>query len=450
MTDLASYAFLFSDIVDSTPRWEQAPDAMAVELALHDDLLSGVVDRNGGRVVKHTGDGILAVFEESDGAIAAALDAQRSMLDAEWLGAEPLRIRIGLDLGAAHERGGDFFGPVVNRAARVMAAAGGMQIVLTADCRAGCEQPPSGVSFVDLGEHRLKGLSRPQHLFELAHADLPGDHEPIRSLNASIGNLPPRPGPIVGRAEELRAVIDALAASQLVTLVGPGGVGKTRLALAASHEVAPAYPDGGWFVDLSSIAEPDALPELLGSTFGVQQRQGESMWVTLHDALANRRLLLVLDNCEHVLDAVTAFVQSQPAASPMRVLATSREPLQCPRERRIRLETLATPSDARTVSVEEAAACSAVQLFVERAHAVDHRFTLDESNLGAVVDICHRLDGLPLAIELAAARLESLPIEAISKRLEASIALLRTTSTAVSARQPRAHRDTRLELRSPR
>jgi predicted ATPase len=433
VTERHEITVLYSDIVDSTAIWERATEDMASDLAHHDQLLSGIVEAKAGRVIKHTGDGIVAVFDDVDNALEAALDAQLAMLASRWVGVEPLRIRVGVHCGVAQPRAGDYFGPAMNLGARVMSAAAGGQILLTDACvaRGG---PPSGTGLRDLGDHRLKGIARPQRIYALTHPELPECGEPIGSLNTTIGNLPPATIDLVGRTAELTRVVAALEECAHVTIVGPGGVGKTLLAVHAAHTLAPRLPDGVWFADLGSIGDPHALPDLLGSMFGLQQRQGENMWTTLRDALAHRQLLLVLDNCEHLLEDVAGFVTSIAGHASLRTLATSREPLRCAGERRIRLEPLAAPESAE-LRTDDALKWPSVELFVARARSVNAAFALNEESTGPVVDICRRLDGLPLALELAAARVESLPVDAIARRLERGIALLRTTSSTVNERQ---------------
>lgn len=409
--------FLFTDIVDSTPRWESAPDEMRVALPLHDHALGEAFSAAGGDVVKHTGDGMLVVFDDADLAVAAAVDAQRR-LDELFTESEPLRVRMGLDCGSATPHGRDYIGPVLNRAARVMSTAHGGQIIVTDDVRTRCRQP--NVSFSDRGRHRLKGIASAVHLFEVLHDGAPTGSEPLRSLNPSTGKLPVVSSSLVGRDDELARVTAALEASSIVTLLGPGGVGKTRLALEIGRSAADRYPDGRWFVDLAQVDTDSDVGEIVAESLGVQRRLGESWAETVHQALDPLTALLIIDNCEHLLEATGALIEGL-SGTTLRVLATSRVPLQIAGERRVRIDPL-----DRT---------AAMTLFAERAAAIDDRLVSRPGFDDSCREICDRLDGLPLALELAAARLETLSVEAIAERLTADIGLVSSSAPALSDRQ---------------
>lgn len=409
---------------------------MAQALSRHDAIISDAVVRAGGRVLKHTGDGVVAVFSDASSALRGAIGAQRALARTDWTTVGGLEVRMGLHSGLAHERDGDYFGPVMNRAARVMSAANGGQIVCSESCRRAVGVDGlDGAVLVDCGEHRLKGVGTPIRLFEVTDPEMPADHPPLRSLNVFLGNLPTAATPLIGRDAEVHDLSGLVTQHDVVTLVGPGGVGKTRLALEVARALAVRLPDGAWFVDLAAMPAHADLTEEVGLMLGVQQRRGQTMQETLRDVLASRTLLVVLDNCEHVIDSVASFIEDSVIATGTKALATSREPLHVAGERRYRLGALSTPADAGVSDADDVARCSSVELFIQRGRAVCPDLVLAPSDVQRIGDICDRLDGLPLAIELAAARLESLSVDALVERLGERLTLLRSTSRRGAARQ---------------
>jgi predicted ATPase/class 3 adenylate cyclase len=395
--------FLFTDLEVSTRLWEQEPEAMRAALARHDLVLREAVAAHDGQVVKGTGDGVHAAFATADGAVGAAIDAQLALGDEEWAVSEPLRVRMGLHTGVAELRDGDYYGSAVNRAARLMAMANGGQVVCsqaTADLMR--DGLPEAVALIDLGEHRLRGLSRVERVFQVCSRGLPSEFPPLHTQEAFAGNLPTQVTSFIGREEELRAVADALASSRLVTLTGVGGVGKTRLALQVAAEVLPRYGDGAWLVELASASDSESMMQVVAATLGVSPRAGMSLAGSIVDFLRTKRLLIVFDNCEHLLEHAASLVESVVRdCRGVDVLATSREGLAIAGEQLWPLRSLAVPSESR---VDVVAASAAVRLFEERAQAVSPSFVVDGSNAAAVTEVCRRLDGVPLAIELAAAR----------------------------------------------
>jgi predicted ATPase len=349
--------------------------------------------------------------------VAAALAAQRTLVDQNWPEAISLRVRVGLHTGEAEERRGDYFGPEVNRAARLMAVAHGGQILCsqaTADLVGG--HLPAGVSLVDLGVHRLRDLSEPQRVFQVVDG-MSSRFPPLLSMDAFPGNLPLQVSSFVGRDIELARVAKAFGEARVVTLTGVGGVGKTRLALRAAAEELPRYREGAWLVELQAVRDPEAVADAVASVFGVTARAGMSTLETLAEFLSSKQLLLVLDNCEHLLDPVAEMVEALEGACPgLVVLGTSREGLAVEGERVIPVPSLSAPAadaDLGSVSGSEA-----VRLFVDRAGWVDPDFELTEHNAPAVAQICRRLDGLPLAIELAAARVSAMTPAELAGRLD--------------------------------
>jgi class 3 adenylate cyclase len=401
--------FLFADIEGSTRLWERYPDAMPKALGQHDDLLRAAVESCGGHVVNTTGDGLFAVFGRADSAVAAALAAQNSLAAADWGATGRLRVRMGLHTGHSEFRDGDYHGPAVNRAARLSAAGHGDQVLLSGATEALVgDVLPEGAELADLGEHRLRDLARPVHVFQLVHPTLPTDFAPIRSLDELPGNLPRQLTSFVGRDDEVRSLSALVGDRPLVTLTGVGGVGKTRLAIEVAAEAAPGFPDGVWLCELAPVTDQSAVCETLAASLEVRLAMpGRALDDLLLEYLAPKRLLIVLDNCEHLLATVADLVQVIVRRCPrVAVLATSREGLALPGEQIVAVPALGLPhADADRDAISEA---EAVRLFCDRAVAVNADFLLTADNSATVARLCRRLDGIPLAIELAAARVRSL------------------------------------------
>jgi predicted ATPase/class 3 adenylate cyclase len=411
--------FLFTDVEGSTRLWEDHPDAMRAAMARHDELLRGAVESSNGFVVKGRGDGLHAVFATADAAVRAAIDCQHAMRAEDWPVTEPLRVRIGIHTGAAELRDGDYFGSAVNRAARLEAVAHGGQVVCshaTADLAR--DALPEGVALVDIGEHRLRDLSRPERVFQVEAPGLDATFGRLGSLDAFPGNLPVQLTSFVGRDDEVAAVTKALDESRLVTLTGVGGVGKTRLALQVAADVLPRFGDGAWLCELAAAGGPEAMVQVVAATLGVSPRPGLSLEGSIREFLAPKALLMVLDNCEHLLDAAGRLADGVLRECPgVRILATSREGLAVAGEQVSPLRSLALPDQAALLDSD------ATRLFVERARAVRPEFA-PEANRQAVAEICRRLDGVPLAIELAAARVAVMGPVDIASRLDERFRLL--------------------------
>ena len=402
--------FLFTDIEGSTRLWEERPDEMRAALAEHDALVRGAIDAHGGYVFSTGGDGFAVAFSRAHDAVDAARKAQAA------LAVHPLiRVRIGIHTGEVQERDGDYFGPAVNRAARIMAVGHGGQVLLSAVTQA----LVASAEVVDLGEHRLRDLTSRERVFQLGEARFP----PLRSLDAFPTNLPFQVHELLGREDESLATVTALTERRVVTLTGAGGVGKTRLALHVAADLTPRYPDGTWVVELAPISEENAVAGAVAAALGVQQRAGLSMTESLVEYLRSKCVLLVLDNCEHLLDGAAALIDALLAGcGAVRVLATSREPLGVAGERVQRVGSLAVPEAG--LPAAEMALVAGVALFVDRAQATGASFRLDESTATAVGEIVRRLDGIPLALELAAARAESLGAVQIATHLGERFRLL--------------------------
>jgi len=409
--------FLFTDLERSTRLWEEQPEAMQDALARHDELLKEAVEAHRGHVIKGTGDGLHAAFATANDAMAAAIAAQRALATEPWGAIGPLRVRMGLHTGVTEERAGDYFGPVTNRAARLMSVAHPGQVLCsqaTADLVR--DALPPSVGLIELGSHRLRDLDRPEIVFQLTHPELAAGFPPLMAA-VHAGNLPRQVTSFVGHDDDLMAIATELEHTPVVTLTGVGGVGKTRLGLEAATHAAAAYRDGAWLCELAGIREADAVPGAVLEAFGVEPRQGVSIHDGLLQFLRSKELLLVLDNCEHLLRPVARLVTEIVRTSPgVRVLATSREGLGVAGERIVAVASLEVPDAAGDIT--EIAASNAVRLFVERARAVRAGFVIDATNASAVAEVCRRLDGVPLAIELAAARVAMLTPGELAQRLD--------------------------------
>jgi predicted ATPase/class 3 adenylate cyclase len=404
--------FLFTDLEGSTRLWDDLPDAMGPALKVHDGVLRRCVESHGGYLVKMTGDGAHAAFATASDAIASAIDVQLGLQRAEWGATGPLRVRIGMHSGTAEARDGDYFGTAVNRAARLMAAAHGTQIVCsraTADLAR--DALVDGTSLDDLGDHQLRDLGTPERVYQVTHPHLPADFPPLRTLDAYAGNLPLQVTEFLGREEALADLAKLLPVSRLVTLTGTGGVGKTRLAVQAAASALPHYADGAWFVDLAPIDDGRFIATEIANTMHLPEHRQGDRTDALVAALALRHALLVLDNCEHVVDAVAELVDVLlRRCAHVRVLATSQE-------------VLGVEGEA-TYPVRPLAGEDATRLFVERAAAARHGFALSSENAAAVEELCRRLDGIPLAIELAGARVSSMSPAAILEHVDERFRLL--------------------------
>jgi predicted ATPase len=396
--------FLITDIEGSTRRWEAEPDSMRAALAEHDDVLRSAIESRGGWLFKHTGDGVCAAFASAPDAVTAAVDAQRRL---------SLPVRMGVGTGSAELRAGDYFGPAVSRAARVMAAGHGGQILVAASTAAVVD----GVELIDLGEHRLRDLSGVHRIFQVRAVGLSEIFPPLRTLDTVPGNLPLQTTSFIGRAAEIDDLVAVVRTERLVTLIGVGGVGKTRLALQVAGEVLPEFPDGVWLVELAPVGDPGAVGDAVATALGITPQSGLSTIDSVAGGVAARRLLLVLDNCEHVLDAVAGLVEAVLARSEsVKIIVTSREGLRVGAEH----VWLVPP-----LGVGRGTDSAAIALFVERARAATTGFaSLSDDDATAVAEICRRLDGIALAIELAAARMVSMSLADLRERLDDRFRLL--------------------------
>ncbi len=428
MPDLptGTVTFLYTDIEGSTRLWERHPDAMRRAVDGHLALLRDAVVARGGVVFRTVGDGLCAAFAVAPQAVAAALAAQQALLAEPWEETGLLRVRMALHTGAAAVQGGDYVGACLNRLGRLLAAGHGGQALLSqATAELVREALPEGAGLRDLGEQRLRDLERAEHVYQLVHPSLPADFSPLQSLDAARHNLPLQLTSFVGREQELGQIKQELERARLLTLTGVGGCGKTRLALQVAAELLERYPDGVWLVELAPLADPALLPGAIAAALGVREAPGQTILETLLGVLRDKRLLLVLDNCEHLLDACAHVADALLRRCPgVQLLATSREALGIAGEVSWRVPSLAIPTADAAVSLDALLRCDAVRLFIDRALAVQPAFQLTNQNAPAVAQICARLDGIPLAIELAGARVRMLPPEQLLARLEDRFRLL--------------------------
>ncbi len=417
--------FLFTDIEGSTRLWDEQPERMKTALARHDAIARDAVESHGGRVVKMTGDGVHAVFDDPLDAIQAVLKMQFALTEPQPTNGLQLRVRCGLHAGISERRDNDYFGTAVNRAARIMSTAHGGQVLLSdAVATLVGEHHPSGFELRDLGRVRLRDLASPERVYQLRHPKLRADFPPLRSLEATPNNLPQQLTSFVGRERELAQARELLSRGRLLTLLGVGGLGKSRLSLQIAAEVLEDFPDGVWLVELAPIADERLVPLSVASALGVKEDPGRPVQDALVKHVANRQLLIILDNCEHLIDACAHLAKALlQAGAQVRILATSREPLRIAGETTLQLPTLSLPDDA-TPSLAALRDVDAIRLFVDRAAAADPAFHLDDRNASTVTEICRRLDGIPLAIELAAARVRVLSVDRIAARLSDRFKLL--------------------------
>src|SRR5918998_663315 len=413
--------FLFTDIEGSTKLWEKSPRGMQVALIRHDAVLWEAIERHGGFVFKTVGDAFCAAFPTALSALEAALAAQRGLFSEAW-GTEigTLRARMALHTGATHERDGDYFGPPVNRVARLLSAGHGGQILLSSSTQELVrDHLPAATHLRYLGEKRLKDLSRPERIFQLTTPALPSEFPPLKTLESHTNNLPLQATPLVGREREVEAVCGLLRSSEtrLLTLLGPGGTGKTRVGLQVAAELVDDFEDGVFFVPIAAITDPTLVAPTIARVLGLSEGGARPAEELLEGYLRDRQTLLLLDNLEQVLEAAPIVERLLSNAPNLKILATSRIPLGLYGEYEFPVPPLSLPDPDSLPPLEHLTEYEAIRLFVERARAVRPAFSLTEENGPAVVEICERLDGLPLAIELAAARIKLLPPRVLLDRL---------------------------------
>lgn len=429
--------FLFTDIEGSSKLWEEFPETVQAALARHDALLCQAIKAQGGHVFKMVGDGVCAAFTTAPQALAAALIAQKAIGAEAW--SLPMRVRMALHTGMVESHGEDYSGASLNRLSRLLSIGYGGQILLSASTQELTRDhlPPQS-DLRDLGEVRLRDLARPERVFQLLHTNLPADFPPLRSCDPldCPNNLPRQVTSLIGREREIAEVMDLLQTCRLVTLTGVGGCGKTRLALQVASASLDAFPDGVWCVEFASLTGPGLIPQAVAQILKVSEEAGKSLMQSLTDRVQAKKMLLVLDNCEHLLTGVVAFVDSLLHTAPyIHLLLTSREALTIAGESIYRVPSLSLPDPSTVYTPECLLEFEAVRLFIARACAVASAFTVTPTNAPALTAICLRLDGIPLALELAAARVRSMPLEQIAARLDDRFQLLTGGSKTALPRQ---------------
>jgi predicted ATPase/class 3 adenylate cyclase/Flp pilus assembly protein TadD len=422
--------FLFTDIEGSTTRWEAHPQQMRTALQRHDDILRSAIEEQGGYVFKTVGDAFCAAFSSPTDALLATLSAQRALHSEEWpseLG--EVKVRMALHTGEVPLQQGDYFGQPLNRVARILSAGHGGQTLLS-EITYGLVRDalPSGASMKDMGEHHLKDLYRPERIFHLAAPDLPTEFPPLKTLDNRPNNLPAQPTPLIGREKEAYAACDMLRRPdvRLLTFTGPGGTGKTRLALQVGADLLEEFPKGVWFVELGALTNHNLVASSIAQTLGIPQKEGRPVEDTLIDYFREKHSLLVLDNFEQVMDAAPLIDTLLKAAPHLKVLVTSRLALPLYGQKEYHVPPLNLPPDPaqHLPPLETLTQYEAVRLFIERARDVKSDFAVTNESASAVAEICVRLDGLPLAIELAAARIRLFSPQALLTRLSSRLKLL--------------------------
>jgi predicted ATPase/class 3 adenylate cyclase len=406
--------FMLTDVEGSTRRWDRNPKAMKEAMAAHDEILGPLIATHQGLQVEsgREGDSVMAAFQRPTDAIGCAVEMQRALAAHEWPAGADIHVRVSIHSGEAELRGGHYYGPAVYRCARLLVTGSGDQVLVSGATRdLAVDALPDGVTLRDLGSHRLRDLERPERVYQVLGSGMRAEFPPLRSMDPRRHNLPISPTRFIGREEELAEITERLASNRLLTLVGAGGTGKTRLALQAAADLIESFPDGVWLIELAPLTEPDLVAQTVAESLGVHEEAGRPVLRTLAEWLTDKRLLLIVDNCEHLVPAVVELADRiLRDCAGVRLLATSREAL------RVNGEAI--------MKVGPLPETEAVILFAERSSAVQPAFRLTDDNASSVAQICRRVEGIPLAIELAAGRARMMAPAEILNRLQASFGVL--------------------------
>ena len=424
---IGTVTFLFTDIEGSTRLSQEYPEAMPALLKRHDEILIKSIQAHNGRIFRNIGDAFCAAFSSAGDAVKAAIQTQQLLLHEAWSPA-PVKVRMGLHTGTIQLSGEyEYLGyATLALCQRVMSAGHGGQVLLSNAARELVRDSLPGESeLLDLGERRLKDMLRPEHLYQLIAPGLPPTFPPLKTLDSFPNNLPAQLTSFIGREKEISEVKQELRGHRLVTLTGSGGTGKTRLSLQVVSELLDQFPDGIWFIELAPLSDPELIPQTILSTIGLNEQAGKPAIELLKEYLRDRRSLIVLDNCEHLIDASAKVTDILLNAAPdLKILASSREALGVRGELSYPVPSLSSPDINNLPVAEKLSQYEAVRLFIDRASLVSPNFIVDKDNAPFIAQICHRLDGIPLAIELAAARVKMLSVEQISNRLDDRFRLL--------------------------
>ena len=418
--------FLFTDIEGSLKLAQQFPDTLPAALEKHHKILLEAIESNNGFVFEIIGDAFCAAFENSNDAVKASHDAQMKLNSEKWEEAE-IKVRMGIHSGNVEWNGKRYIGYItLARTQRVMSAAYGGQVLISEDAYIQLtEKEKIEISYRDLGDRRLKDLIQPVKIYQLISKGLPSDFPPLKTLDARPNNLPVQLTSFIGREEEIKKVKELLKNIHLLTLTGPGGVGKTRLSLQVGADVIDDFANGVWFVELAPIIDPVLLPQEILKELGIKEEPKKTLEETLTGYLKDKEILIILDNCEHLIEACAMLTEKLLTKCPkLKIIATSREALKCTGEQTHSILSLKTPNLKEEISIEQLTQYESVRLFIERALAVSQKFRVTNENAPALAGICSQLDGIPLAIELAAARIKVLTVERIYKRLSSRFSLL--------------------------
>ena len=428
--------FLFTDIEGSTRLWEEHGEAMRAALGRHDTLLHATITGHRGHVFKTVGDAFHAAFPTAADALAAALDAQRALASERWALPGGLRVRMALHTGVAEQRNGDYFGPALNRAARLLAVGhGGQILVFSTTYELVQDALPADITLRNLGQHRLRDLARPEQIYQLVTPGLASEFPPLRSLDTFPNNLQVQLTSFIGREHEISEVRGLLSTTRLLTLTGAGGAGKTRLALQVAADLLDEFAGGVWLAEFAALPDPALVPQTVAASLGLREHSERPILSILTDFLQFKHVLLVMDNCEHVVAECARLTDHLLRACPdMRILATSQTTLGVPGEVTYGVPPLALPDPLHALSAEQLTQFEAVRLFVERAWLSKPGFAVTADNAAAVAQVVHQLDGIPLAIELAAARAKVMSVQQISERLEDRFRLLTAGGRTVAPR----------------
>ncbi len=426
--------FLYSDIEGSTPLWEQMPEAMRRSLALHDEILRQAISAHAGHTYKVIGDAFQAAFAEPTQALAAAVDAQRRLAAAGWGETGPLRVRMGLHTGDALALEDDYDTThTLNRVARIMAAGHGGQILISKAVAAFVQESlADGLSLRDMGQQRMKGLSQPEHLYQVLVSGLPQEFPPLNTLSLHKNNLPVQVMPFLGRTKEIAAVQEMLSANRLLTLTGPGGMGKTRLSQKVALNQLDSFPDGIWYVELAPVSESELVDQAVALAIGLREQEGRQPFEVIANYLRPKQVLIILDNCEHLIAGCAKFSQEILQTAPkVKILATSRETLNLAGEQVFSLSGLGTPDLRQPGEIDH----PAVRLFVQNAQRLAADFELQPGDLETIVQICRQVQGMPLAILLAAGWTDIMSVQEIAAEIASSLDILETEFRDMPERQ---------------